>query len=59
MVLLTVVAMFTPSWFTLQWTVSAATFLQVPFYSFLHSLFQVGLWFVIPESPRWLSATNR
>ena len=47
MALLTLVASFTSSWFTLQWTVSVATFLQL------------GLWFVIPESPRWLIASNR
>ena len=46
MALLTLVAAYTPSWFTLQWTVSTATFLQL------------GLWFVLPESPRWLIASN-
>ena len=45
--LLTFVASFTNSWFTLQWTVSLATFLPL------------GLWFVLPESPRWLIATGR
>merc|ERR1711892_909646 len=45
--LLTLQASYTSSWFTLQWTSSVATFVQL------------GLWFVLPESPRWLIASNR
>jgi len=45
--LISLVAMVIPYWFTLQWTMSLVTFLQV------------GLWFTVPESPRWLRANNR
>ena len=45
--LMSLVAMFISDWSTLQWTVSAATFLQLL------------LWFVVPESPRWLIANNK
>merc|ERR1712212_59079 len=47
MSLLTVIAMFIPNWSNLQLIGSAITF------------FQVFLWFLIPESPRWLLARNR
>ena len=47
MALLTLLASFTNSWFTLQWVSSVASFIQL------------GLWFVLPESPRWLIASNR
>merc|ERR1719507_1340848 len=47
MSLLTVIAMFTPNWSNLQLIGSAITFIQV------------FLWFLIPESPRWLLARNR
>merc|ERR1711892_1357784 len=47
MALLTLQASYTSSWFTLQWTSSVATFVQL------------GLWFVLPKSPRWLIASNR
>ena len=47
MALLTLVASYTKTWYTLQWTSSAASFIQL------------GLWFVLPESPRWLIASNR
>jgi len=47
MCLLTVIAMFTPEWSNLQLIGSAITFIQV------------FLWFLIPESPRWLLARNK
>jgi len=47
MSLLTVIAMFTPNWSNLQLIGSALTFVQV------------FLWFLIPESPRWLLAKNK
>jgi len=47
MALLTLQASFTSTWFTLQWTGSVVSFIQL------------GLWFVLPESPRWLIASNR
>jgi len=47
MALLTVLAMFIPHWSNLQLIGSAITFVQV------------FLWFLIPESPRWLLAKNR
>lgn len=47
MALLTLLASWTSSWFTLQFTASLAMFIQL------------GLWFVLPESPRWLIVTSR
>jgi len=45
--LISLVAMYTPYWSTLQWTTSLATFIQA------------ALWFTVPESPRWLRANDR
>lgn len=45
--LVPVVALFIRDWVTLQWVISAALCLELL------------LWFVIPESPRWLIANGR
>jgi len=47
MALLSWVASYIKNWRTLQWTLSLATFAQLI------------LWFFVPESPRWLLATNK
>merc|ERR1712181_95644 len=47
MCLLTVIAMVPPNWSNLQLIGSAITFVQV------------FLWFLLPESPRWLLARNK
>ena len=46
-IILSSVASLFDTWFTLQLTVSCVSFLQLL------------LWFVIPESPRWLISTKR
>ena len=58
MSLISLVAMVIPYWFTLQWNMSLVTFLQVPSCPPAFNT-QVGLWFTVPESPRWLRANNR
>ena len=45
--IVSIMAMLIRDWSTFQWIVSALTFLQL------------ALWFLIPESPRWLIANNK